>query len=341
MAEEGVPRAMPSSPHVAVLELFRTRPILAAELLRDALNAPIPEFESVRVSEADLTTLAPTEYHADLVLLLEPAGGGSPCGAVIVEAQLHRSSRKRWSWPAYVTGLRARLRCQVALLVVTNDPVVARWAARPIPIGHPGLVLTPLVLGPGNVPVLRDEAEALHAPDLAVLSFVLNAKRPDAAQLAAVALSAARQLDAERASLYFDFVFASVQGTARLALEALMAAKNYEYQSDFAKRYFGQGKAEGKAEGNAEGEARAVLTVLAARGIDVPDNARARILECTDIAQLDAWLARAVTASSASDVVRALPATRRRARASAVHETNATATPALGPVRARKSRAAR
>jgi hypothetical protein len=324
---------MPSSPHVALLELFRTRPILAAELLRDALNAPIPEFESVRVSEADLTTLAPTEYHADLVLLLEPTGGGSPCGAVIVEAQLHRSSRKRWSWPAYVTGLRARLRCQVALLVVTNDPVVARWAARPISIGHPGLVFTPLVLGPGNVPLLRDEAEALRAPDLAVLSVVLNAKRPNAAELAAVALSAARQLDAERASLYFDLVFASVQGTARLALEALMAAKNYEYQSDFAKRYFGQGKAEGKAQ--------SVLAVLSARGIDVPDNARARILECTDIAQLDAWLARAVTASAASDVVRAFPATRRRARASAVHETNATATPALGPDRARKSRAVR
>ncbi|MGA2451074.1 MAG: hypothetical protein ABTD50_20635, partial [Polyangiaceae bacterium] len=96
----------------------------------------------------------------------------------------------------------------------------------------------------------------------------------------------------ERASLYFDLVFASVQGTARLTLEALMAAKNYEYQSDFAKRYFGQGRA--------EGEARAILTVLAARGIDVPDRARARILDCADLAQLDAWLARAATASSAS-----------------------------------------
>ena len=199
-------------------------------------------------------------------------------------------------------------------------------------------MLTPLVLGPGNVPVPRDEAEALRAPDLAVLSLVLNAKRPDAAELAVVALSATRQLDAERASLYFDLVFASVQGTARLALEALMAAKNYEYQSDFAKRYFGQGK----AEGNAEGEARAVLTVLAARGIDVPEKARARILACADLAQLDAWLARAATASSASDVVSAPPAPRSRSRASAVRSAQPTTTPATpGPVRARKSRAVR
>ena len=70
LTERDGPRPMPSRAHVALLELFRARPILAAELLRDGLNAPIPDFESVRVSEADLTTLAPTEYRADLVRFL-------------------------------------------------------------------------------------------------------------------------------------------------------------------------------------------------------------------------------------------------------------------------------
>jgi hypothetical protein len=67
-----------------------------------------------------------------------------------------------------------------------------------------------------------------------------------------------------------------------------MTAKTYEYQSDFAKRYVAQGEARGRAEGEArgraegeargraEGEARGVLTVLAARGIAVPDDVRAR-----------------------------------------------------------------
>ncbi|MGA2450184.1 MAG: hypothetical protein ABTD50_16010, partial [Polyangiaceae bacterium] len=72
-----------------------------------------------------------------------------------------------------------------------------------------------------------------------------------------------------------------------------------------------------------------------------PDRARARILDCADLAQLDAWLARAATASSASDVVSALPAPRRRARANTVREAAATATPAPGPGRARKSRSVR
>ena len=86
-----------------------------------------------------------------------------------------------------------------------------------------------------------------------------------------------------------------------------MASGNYEYQSDFARRYVAQGKAQGKAEGRAEGEAaglsHALLVVLAARGVAVSEDVRARIAACADLEQLDAWLARAVTAASAADVV--------------------------------------
>jgi hypothetical protein len=63
-----------------------------------------------------------------------------------------------------------------------------------------------------------------------------------------------------------------------------------EYKSDFARGYYGQGKAEGKAE--------TVLDVLSTRGIDVPEEARLRISECTDLALLESWVRRAVTASS-------------------------------------------
>ena len=43
----------------------------------------------------------------------------------------------------------------------------------------------------------------------------------------------------------------------------------------------------------------------AARGLDVPEDVRAQVLACSDLARLDAWLARAVTAASAAEVVRA------------------------------------
>ena len=59
----------------------------------------------------------------------------------------------------------------------------------------------------------------------------------------------------------------------------------------------------GEARGEARGEGRAVLTVLDARGVSVSTAARDRILGCTDLAQLDTWLRRAVTATTADDVI--------------------------------------
>ena len=86
-----------------------------------------------------------------------------------------------------------------------------------------------------------------------------------------------------------------------------MANGAYEYQSDFARRYVAQGRAEGEAQGQARGEARgrahALLGVLSARGIAVPDDVRARISECADLDLLDRWLASAVTAVAITDVV--------------------------------------
>jgi len=82
-----------------------------------------------------------------------------------------------------------------------------------------------------------------------------------------------------------------------------MANRNYEYQSDFAKRFVAEGRTEGLAEGEARGRAHAVLRVLAARGIDVTDLERERILGCPDLALLDAWLLRAVIAASIAEVL--------------------------------------
>jgi hypothetical protein len=47
-----------------------------------------------------------------------------------------------------------------------------------------------------------------------------------------------------------------------------------------------------------------VLTVLDARGVPVSPAVRGQILACTDLARLESWLRRAVTASTAEGVVR-------------------------------------
>ena len=144
---------------------------------------------------------------------------------------------------------------------------------------------------------------AIEAPELAVLSAMVHGDEDDAVEIAAAALAAASRLDDERSRLYADLVLQSVHEGARAILEALMASGNYEYQSDFARRYVAQGRDEGRAEGEAKGRAQAILDFLRVRGIDVPGDIRERILSCKDAALLDAWLERAVTAKSVTDVV--------------------------------------
>jgi hypothetical protein len=58
---------MPSQLHEALLLLFRNRPTLAPELMRDALHCELPAFTEARIDSADLTDVKPAEYRADLV----------------------------------------------------------------------------------------------------------------------------------------------------------------------------------------------------------------------------------------------------------------------------------
>jgi hypothetical protein len=62
-----------------------------------------------------------------------------------------------------------------------------------------------------------------------------------------------------------------------------MQPRKYEYQSDFARRYFGEGQAEGRLH-----EARATLLALAVRHGAVSDELRARVLACVDPERLRA-----------------------------------------------------
>ena len=142
--------------HEALVELFRRRITLAPEVLSEALGVALPEFTEARGETVDFTQIIPTEYRADLVVLLLD---GRPVLAIVVEVQLSRDLDKRRSWPVYVTTLRARFDCPACLLVVCSDAETARWCASPIEIGHEGFALRPYVLGPGSVPVVTEASE--------------------------------------------------------------------------------------------------------------------------------------------------------------------------------------
>ena len=294
---------MPSLMHEALIALFRNRPSLAPELLEIALNASVPPFDEATTESAELNQVTPTEYRADLVVLLHQ---GRPVLAIVVEVQLERDSDKRWVWPAYLSTLRERLRCPACLLVVCPDQAVARWCSRPIAVGPGGFELRPFVLGPEAVPVVTEQQVASEAPELAVLSAMAHGQSERGFDVGKAALEAVKTLDEDRLLFYNDLVVAALSEAAHRSLEALMRPEGYEYQSDFARKYFGKGKAEGKAEGEAKGKAegltKSLMTFLTARGFEVSEEIRDTIVSCRDLDQLDEWIRRAATATSLDQV---------------------------------------
>ena len=85
-----------------------------------------------------------------------------------------------------------------------------------------------------------------------------------------------------------------------------MNSLGYEYQSDFARRYYGQGKAEGQmegwAKGKAEGRIEIILKLLALRFGPLTEAAQARVRGAPD-AQLDAVAERMLTAKTLEEAV--------------------------------------
>ena len=173
-----------------------------------------------------------------------------PVYGIVIEAQLAPDERKSFVWPVYAVNLRARLELPVCTLVVTVDEATARWAAKPVDLGG-GNSYRPLVLGPAGVPeVDRRSAGAAWTRSWPFsrpwrTGRMRTAGKP--LQIALAAQLASLGLDEDRARIYFDLVLASLGEAARRELRAMDPAK-YEYQSDFAKRYVAQGRAEGRAQ---------------------------------------------------------------------------------------------
>ncbi len=237
---------MPSTQHEILVELFRNRGELAAELIRIREGIAL-HHARVEPGSIDLSQVTSIGYRADSVILLQDPGGKN-LGAVVVEVQLGVDVDKLYSWPLYVSALRAQRRCPTKLLVVTSDAAVARWASAPIDLGHPGFCLVPIVVSFEHVPRIIDPAAAQKLPELAVLSAMAHPEL----QVALAAVHATEGLPEEQSRLYLDVILARLPAAVRRTLEMKMI-KGYEYQSEFARKYYYQGREQGRAEGLEEG----------------------------------------------------------------------------------------
>ncbi|GGS58065.1 hypothetical protein GCM10010156_15800 [Planobispora rosea] len=300
---------VPSPRHDSLIQLFRGRPELAVELLRDLLGRDLPATSLIRPENTTFNTRPSDDIEADLVLVLGPPQ--APAHAIVVEIQQDKSKDPR-QLARYAVALWLQSRCDVTVLVVCPDTTTAAYYAKPIDFGLTGCRLQAHVLGPDDIPVITDAQQAAAQPELATLAVMMHGRRER--KVVEAFTAALADLPGEHAPKYYEYAFSMAAPEVRILLEEIMTSTTWPVYSPFAREHYGrgveegktvgraEGKAEGKAEGRAEEAARMVLVVLEARGLAVPEEMRTRITACTDLAQLEAWASRAVTAPTVHDL---------------------------------------
>lgn len=290
---------MVSSSHEALHRVFQKDPALLTRALQRVLNVHFPEPRDFAVLNADLTEIEPVERRVDTLMRVETDDGAY---LLVVEAQGKVDDAKRSSWAYYLAYLYAKYRCEPVLIVITQSRSTARWAARPIRLGLPGwhsMTVRPLVLGPENVPVIKNEQEAERDVPLAVLSAMTHGRGKRAAAILEPLAAALRTMDAESAAVFVAFVDSClIDNRAKEIWRDLMAAIHYFFRHPVAE----QVREEGREEGRVEDRAAMTLRILQWRGIPVSDAVRERVQACTDLDQLERWAQRAVHATRAEDL---------------------------------------
>jgi hypothetical protein len=335
---------MPSLAHDAPLDLLREDPTQVPALLREALGLELPRFDTTSLTDSDFTQLRSASFHADLTVTLHGGRGDRrPVMGIIVELQLGRDRRKWRSWPLYTAALHARLRCQTCLVVIALDRGVARWAARPIDTVQPRSPFTPLVIGPEQIPRVS-RGRARREPGTALLSALAHGNSPGGVAIALAAIDAISNLPDERATVCFDLIRGSLDEAAGRILEHEMQYGDYEYKSDFARRYFGKGLEQGLEQGLKQGREamHAVVLQIAEQRFGLArSRVRRSIKACRDLDRLTTLVTQVGAASSRGAVERLLARLEEsRPDRPRAHQRTGPAK-AAGPARTARPRAAR
>ncbi|MFI1353229.1 hypothetical protein ACH4TV_06540 [Streptomyces sp. NPDC020898] len=296
---------MVSSAHEAMHQIFREDPGLFARVLPKA-GITFPEPTATRLVDTDLTEIKPLVRRVDTLLEVEvdTADGGGYL--LLVESQGAPDPDKFSSWTYYLAHAYAKHRLPPVLLVVCQDKDTASWAANPIRIGlpvHTTMMVFPMVLGPDNVPAILDPDEAAEDLPLAVFSALAHAKDPALPAILDALATAVDIVGDDVAVDWAEFTEVGLDNTqARAHWRKLMAMRTSRFPGSGT--IIEETLIKGQTEGRAEGRAEDILRILDVRGIDVPEAARERIANCTDLDTLGTWFDRAITASDAQELFR-------------------------------------
>lgn len=292
---------MPNAPHELLHHVFRSDTRLVFRTLR-MMEIPFPSVRSVSVGNCDATEIRPLGRSMDTLLMAETEAGPY---LVVVEVQNKPEKLKLRNWAYYPTYLHERHACPVVLIVVCRNARTAKWAQEPYRIGLPGspcITSTPLVIGPHNMPQVTTREAVLDDITFALLSALAHANEPGIGViLEAIAAAIADGMDLEQSRNLMESLDRGLEGTPAHDIWEKKVA-SFPVTLERRSRFALENQAIGKAEGKALGEAEAILRILDRRGVQVSEDIRARILGCTDLDQLGAWLDDAITATSVADL---------------------------------------
>jgi hypothetical protein len=161
--------------------------------------------------------------------------------------------------------------------------------------GWTALRTHPLVLGPGNVPVIVDPEEAAQDPTLATFCALLHGRNRNVEPILEALAGVMDSIDHDTRTYLIELLEVGLGDTpARATWRKLMPTIHFPGQGTLVEEYF--------LEGKAEGQAKAILRLLERRGVSVPATKRLRITSCTSLETLDRWFDRAITATDADEL---------------------------------------
>ncbi|MFF6775562.1 hypothetical protein ACFY8W_18615 [Streptomyces sp. NPDC012637] len=286
---------MVSSPHETMHRIFQHDPHLFSRL-SDVLGIPLPATVEAVVLTTGATGRRPVERRVDTLPRRNSTGDGSLLLAIA--AQHEKDPAKPATWAYDTAYLWTTYGMPTALLVVCQDRATAEWAGQAVPAGPasmPNLTIQPIVVGPHNMPVITDPAEARADLAVATLAAIAHARDPDIGAVLRALSTALREVPENVADPIVECVAQGLGDRPAMETWRNLVASDLSFYTSYLSEQI-------RDEGRAQGLAEAVLTVLWQRRLHVSDDARRRITACDDPEVLRHWIARAVIAYYAEEI---------------------------------------
>jgi len=276
-----------------LLERTGEQTIEALEYLPSELS-PLAEGAKLSILDVRCKDRAGTTFVVEMQLLHHP---GFINRVVFNACKAYVSQLKEGDWYTKLADVVAISICDFELWPdekqdksgLPRVPMLSRWNMTERASGNHALLQVQYAFLelPKMPPRWPEGDEALKGPELWAWLF---AHAPELSEVPA-ALSAGPYRTALELANKAKFSMAELQAYEKTRDEIRQVL-------EIADARWLEGKLEGKLEGALQAAARSLRTVLRARGIVVPEGANARISAERDLATLERWLERALSASS-------------------------------------------